>query len=331
MTMRTVCTSLCAALLLSAASPRDAGAQPNPTVAAQVGQLFDQAQAAFAKGDKQGAYDAYKAAWALQKSYDIAGNLGNVEVKLGKYRDAAEHLAFSLENFPPTGEEAQQKAIEKKLGEVLKEVGRLHVRVTAVGASAEGARVTVNGKPAGTAPIAGTIFVEPGPAVVEVKRAGYLDAREQVVIEKGGEQSVTLTLHVAGPPGWRPGAALTVSAGVLAVGGIAAGIGLTVAGNGKQTDGGTIGATLGTGPVCVGAQATSTSCQSLKNDAASHDTLHKAALGSFIAGGVLAAATLGLGVWWATGPKDPASPRSGIRVAPVVGRGEAGLNVIGAW
>src|SRR5271168_2244413 len=131
--MRTACTLLCAALLLSVGYPLDAYAGPTTSVAAQVVQLFDQAQDAFAKGDKQGAYNAYRAAWALQKSYDIAGNLGNVELKLGKYRDAAEHLAFSLENFPPTGEEAQQKAMEKRLAEVLKEVGRLHVKVSANG------------------------------------------------------------------------------------------------------------------------------------------------------------------------------------------------------
>src|SRR5271156_5274778 len=129
--MRTAYTLLCTALLLSVGYPFDAYAGPTASVPAQVVQLFDQAEDAFAKGDKQGAYNAYRAAWALQKSYDIAGNLGNVELKLGKYRDAAERLAFSLENFPPTGEEATQKATERKLAEAVKEIGRLHLRVLA--------------------------------------------------------------------------------------------------------------------------------------------------------------------------------------------------------
>src|SRR5262249_54827081 len=151
----------------------------------QVGQLFDQGEAAFAKGDKQGAYEAFKAAWALQKSYDIAGNLGGVELKLGKYRDAADHLRVSPENYPPTGDEAKQKATERKLAEALKEVGRLHVQV-----NVNGAGVTVNGNDAGTAPLAGTLYVEPGPVVVEAKLGGYVDARQQVTVAKGTEQTV---------------------------------------------------------------------------------------------------------------------------------------------
>ena len=100
-TILPACLALCIACpsLARADTPAPDG---SAAVASKVGQLFDQAQAAFAKGDKQGAYEAYKAAWALQKSYDIAGNLGNVELKLGMHRDAAEHLAFALDDFPPT-------------------------------------------------------------------------------------------------------------------------------------------------------------------------------------------------------------------------------------
>jgi len=141
MTMKLAKCLLTAAFLLVPAWPlQEAHAQTKEATSAQVNQLFAQAQTAFAKGDKVAACDAYKAAWALQKSYDIAGNLGGVELKLGRYRDAAEHLAFALDDFPPTGEPAQRQAVERKLAEALNEIGRLHVRV-----SVDGASVTVNG------------------------------------------------------------------------------------------------------------------------------------------------------------------------------------------
>ena len=216
--MRTACTPALLPSSSSGAYPLDARAQPKASTAAQVGQLFDQAEAAYAKGDKQGAYDAFKAAWALQKSYDIAGNLGIVELKLGKYRDAAEHFALSLENYPPTADEAKQKLTEKKLAEALKEVGTS----ARAGERERSERDRERQRRRHGADLAGTLFVEPGPIVVEAKLAGYLDGRKQVEIAKGGEETVTLSLVPAPPPRRSvvPGVVLGGVAGAALVTGI---------------------------------------------------------------------------------------------------------------
>jgi hypothetical protein len=318
--MRTACALLCATFLIFAVYPLDARAQPNPSVSAQVGQRFDQAQAAFAKGDMQGAYEAYTAAWALQKSYDIAGNLGNVEAKLSKFRDAAEHLAFSVENFPPTGKEALQKAIQNKLAEVLKEIGRLHIQVTASGARVDGASVTVNGRPVGTAPIAGTLFVEPGPIVVEVRLTGYLDGRQQVVIAKGGEQSVTITLAAAGPNNAIviAGAAVT---GVAAVSGVV----LAVLAGVKGSDADAAQAKLPAAGANV-CPANATLCATIHSDRQAHDAFAKGTIGAFAGAGVIGVATLGYALLL---PKR--SPTTGLRVVPMVGTNSAGMAVVGVW
>jgi hypothetical protein len=43
----------------------------------------------------------------------------------------------------------------------------------------------------------------------------------------------------------------------------------------------------------------------------------RAALGAFVVGGAFAAAAAGLGAWWASGPKDATTQKTGVRVAPV--------------
>jgi len=58
-------------------------------------------------GSVQDGYDAYRKAWDLKQSSDIRRNLGNVEVELGKPRDAAEHLSYCLKRFPSTGSAEQ--------------------------------------------------------------------------------------------------------------------------------------------------------------------------------------------------------------------------------
>ena len=49
------------------------------------------------------AYDILLGAWRKKPTYDVAANLGSVELRLGKVRDAAEHLAFSVREYPPSG------------------------------------------------------------------------------------------------------------------------------------------------------------------------------------------------------------------------------------
>lgn len=320
--MRTAKALLYAVILAIVAYPRGAGAQPKTSVTAQVGQLFEQAQAAFAKGDKKGAYDAYKAAWALQKSYDIAANLGVVELKLGKHRDAAEHLAYSLDNFPPTGEEAHQKATERKLAEAVKEIGRLHVQVSVPGAS-----VTVNGAPAGAAPIAATIYVDPGPTVVEAKLAGYIDARKQLALNKGGEETVSLTL-VPLPPARRsivPGAVMGSLAGAALVTGVVLEV---VAANKRSSVETTSAAILDARRSCITSAVNyDARCADLTDSAHSSDRLHDAGIGVLVGAGALAAGTVAYFLW-----PTPAQGRAGgLLPAPIITATGAGLSLSGSF
>ena len=48
------------------------------------------------KKDWTAAHAAFLEAWKLNEHYQIAANLGSMEIKLGRFRDAAEHLAIYL-------------------------------------------------------------------------------------------------------------------------------------------------------------------------------------------------------------------------------------------
>jgi tetratricopeptide (TPR) repeat protein len=121
------------------AAPASAKAAPD-----RADELFEQGAAAYDAGRLPEAQTKLEQAWALKKTHDIAGNLGVVELKLGKYPQAAEHLAWALQHFPPTEADQAKRGFEKQLAKARAEVGALRVRV-----SVDGAEVTVNGRAVG--------------------------------------------------------------------------------------------------------------------------------------------------------------------------------------
>src|SRR5262245_30355591 len=58
--------------------------------------LFLKGKALFAEGKLEEAFSTYRAAFSFKKRSDIAGNLGNAAYKLGKMREAAEYLTYSI-------------------------------------------------------------------------------------------------------------------------------------------------------------------------------------------------------------------------------------------
>jgi tetratricopeptide (TPR) repeat protein len=109
-------TLLTGGLAHSEATPTGADASQNAD------DLFRAGKVAYKAGKLQEAYEAYRAAWRLKRTYDIAANLANAESQLGKTRDAAEHLAFCIRNFPPTGGKAQLDHIKAQFDEARREV-----------------------------------------------------------------------------------------------------------------------------------------------------------------------------------------------------------------
>jgi hypothetical protein len=306
---------LAAALALPLATSGRALAQTSATETAHVTQLFKSGKAAFAKGDMAEAERLFAEAFAIRKSSDIAANLGQSELEQQKYRRAAEHFQWALANLLPSATDAQRKAVETGLARSRAEVAILRLEI-----KPDGAEVLVGDQNLGKAPVAGSVYVEPGEVIVSVKRDGFVAIDKRLVVGKGTEQAVEVTLNPRDPaPGTAAGGAVSpavdsglehkpalitsdsetpahhkslvpayVATGVAVVG-LGAGLAFTLSANSKDDDADNFVERLGGPSACgAGGAASATDCADLKDQRDSAKSSRNLALGSFIVGGVAA-------------------------------------------
>lgn len=194
-----------------------------PVLAGEIDEAFTQGTAALEAGKHEDALRSFLTVWKVRKTYDVAANLAQAEVQLGKHRDAAEHLSFALRNFPVTGKAALREQMEAMLAEEKKQVVTLVVRV-----DVDNAEVSVQGRPAGTAPIAEELFADAGMVTVEAGAAGYEPVKQTFEGKKGEARTVELKMVRKETPQERSvlGPAIAFGAGGvgLVVGAVAAGV-----------------------------------------------------------------------------------------------------------
>ncbi len=311
------------------AQPAPAGA-PSEDVVKRAEALFRSANQLYTDQKWAQAEAGFLAAWALNPTYDVAANLGHTQFKLQKYRDAAEHLAFALRNWPLIGKPEPRKLAQDRLDDARQFVAAVTVRV-----SEPHADVYVDGKLIGQSPISTELFVEPGTRVFEAKLAGRGDAKEVVQATKGGTSGVTLTLSDVGtqPPGGpnlpAGGPRMPVILTGAALGGAGIVLGAVFAGlsNAKARDATTdleaiakIGATAACGPM------PSAQCQASQSAGQARATFANASAWSFIAGGAVGTATV---IYALAAPR--AAKASGFWVAPTVAGDGGGVVARGEW
>lgn len=172
--------------------------------------LFRRGKAVYSAGKLLEAYEVYKAAWSLRKTYEIAGNLGNVALELGKAREAAEYLAYSRSMFPANGSPEKLARLEAALVEARRQVATVRVEVRRQGEASEGAageaEVLGDGQLAGRAPLGQELFLDPGYYTLKARLAGYADGERSIHVEKGSVETVILTLEAISIPEGRRGA-----------------------------------------------------------------------------------------------------------------------------
>lgn len=139
--------------------------------------------------DLLGARNAYQRSFNAYPSFDVAGNLGLVEMELRQYESAANHLAYCLRHFP-TGENRDLKRlIEENLAEAKQHVGSVTFLVSDL-------RTVITLNDDELAPVATNqqeIFVSPGQHRV-VARLNDRQAKVSFFVEKGANVEVELTL-----------------------------------------------------------------------------------------------------------------------------------------
>jgi hypothetical protein len=155
-------------------------------------ELFRAGNQAFAAGDARAAYDAYREAWSLRKSFDIACNLGRTEAELSLSRDAAEHLDYCIRTYPASSREDLRDA-RARFQELFAEV-RSRVAALRIESKPQGAEVTVDGARYGTTPLAGDVFVDPGRHRVRAELLGFRPEEREVEVAAGASIVVSFPL-----------------------------------------------------------------------------------------------------------------------------------------
>lgn len=163
------------------------------TLMVQAEAYFQQGNDEFEKQRWSAAEVAYLEAWKIIRTFDVAANLGEVELHLHKMRDAAQHLSYGLRTAPPSSTQAQRERTQHFLDQATEAVGALRLRVNVAGARVE---LEGNGTtlqiPAQDVPY--VVFVEPGTWTVVAKHDGYFEAKETIHAKAGWSQEVELKL-----------------------------------------------------------------------------------------------------------------------------------------
>ncbi len=175
----------------------------DPTTQAR--DLYNAGRAAYRQHDYEKAQVRFFEAFALKKHWQIAGNLGDAEMRLQIYADAAAHWGFAVRTgqIDPVTRGAAARdldRIRKGLEEAKKQVVTLEINV-----EPSGSQVLVDAKPVGTSPLEDPIFLSPGPHRVEARGAGVVPASYDLDGLQGSSYTIRLQLDpapqvVATPP-----------------------------------------------------------------------------------------------------------------------------------
>ena len=343
--MRPACLLLALSIALtSSGAARAAPPPPKPDAATEKARaLHTEGDAHFAKADFARARDAYLAAWALKKHFQIAGNLGDAEARLGIHRDAAEHLAYYLREAPK--DDPSRESAKKLFNEAVTKVAVLHISVDLAGAE-----VHLDGAPIGTAPLPDDVYAEPGAHTLEA-RLGTRSAKEEVGVAAGATRVVFLDLKgldrkelLAPPPAEAPEAppapaapeaeeATEKSLLFIVIGssfaalGLGIGIGMTVAANAKSGEVDSLRVGDGGPSACY--RSASEACRALNDAVVELDSRTMSAGVGY--GAAAAAAGLTLAYALVPLPGEKRAAVRAVRATPWVGATGAGLSVGGKF
>jgi len=300
--------------------------------------LFKRGQELYRAGEYEQSYQVYKRAWELQKGYDIAGNLGNVEVKLGKYAAAVTHLQYVLDHLPPSIDADKRAKIIAKTKERLAKA-KSHVAIVDLAISPDGATIVVDGAALGTAPLSEPLVLDPGAHEIVVTLEGHDDVSHSIEATAGTQETLRIQMVALGAGGSAgiesstneaddgPNLVIVIAGGVLGLGAIGAGIGLHVAASGNASDADDIRSALGNDSACNGASPPA-QCGELSDRVDQEATLGAAGTGLLIGGGVIVAATVAYALW----PRGEDSDEDTTSwLVPQVGPSHAGLSVVGRF
>jgi len=184
----------CSALLIGTLqSPRAAAEDARPSAVSieqQVRTIDHNAQDALRAKDFERARSLWLKALSLQPSAGVALSLGRLDLELKRYRDSAEHLDFALRTLSDTASEDTRTLAKKALAEAKAQIAVVHAT-----SNRPGADIRIDGKSVGKAPLATSLYLEPGTHDISAHFESNSITRP-VVVEAGKEYQLSLPLMV---------------------------------------------------------------------------------------------------------------------------------------
>lgn len=286
-----------AALLLLAGPALADDAAPG----AGASELYGQGVKLAEQKDYKGAEAKFLAAWAIQRSYDVAANIGEMQMQIGRPADAAVYFTYAVANFPLGGKPQTREWITGRLKEA-----RSKVFALAISVNVPGAEVRIGGKVVGKAPLGDEQFLLPGEHTVEVTAPDYEPWSRKIPAAAGGSQKLQVDL-VLPQRSLLPGVAVG-GAGVAA---LVAGVALYVVSTGKYDEAKRLHDEIESDPVnarhCV-APGANPKCAALKSAAETSDALQAPSIALLVGGGLLMGAG---GAYLGYVLRPPSAPETG--------------------
>ncbi|WP_437953844.1 PEGA domain-containing protein [Sorangium sp. So ce296] len=330
------------------------GATETEALTDKARQLYDEGLAALNRSRWAEAHASFLAAWRIKQHYQIASNLGVAELRLGKHRDAAEHLSWYLREAPA------ERTVQRQRAEVLLKEALAKVAAITIATEPEGAEVTVDGAVVGRTPLALPVFLEPGPHAISAALDGYTAERQQIEPAAGYTGGITLHLEparaeaqaalgapsaegpraareaptaklpetTAAPPegrSWVP----VIVLGAASVVGLGVGVALTLTANDASAETSSQRAAIwNAGGGCIDAPAEHVgACAKLRDGEARVDAFSNGARIAYATSGLLLAGALAYWLW----PATPSGNASRVQLVPSLGARGAGIIAHGAW
>lgn len=305
--------------------------------------LHREGKALMKAGKYAEALEKYTAAYNLQETFSIAANIGQLELLLGRHRDAAEHMARALRLHGKEAKPEAVAALQRNFELAKQEVGALRVYV-----DPEGANVKVDERWYGWTELHEEIFVDPGAHAIEAKQSGYQVTQETITIGKGEHQDVRLTLAPVAalspapapapppevrvsPSGSSKSLPLLITGTGLALTGLVLGTSFTVLANGKLSGALVLRDDLvqraGQSACAAPTGSVASDCGRLREQLVEATTFSNAAVWSFVGAGAFTVATTVYGVWPSRGGGEKKGSGVKAHFSPLPG----GLAVVGTF
>jgi hypothetical protein len=126
-------------------------------------------------------------------AFDAESFLGQTELSLGKYRDAAEHVTFAIENLPASKAEEMLPLLKEDLAEA-----KAHITTLRITVDQPDADVALDGRILAKSSLDTDLFVDPGKHTITATHA-ELGSTESAIDTKAGEES-KIALQLVKPP-----------------------------------------------------------------------------------------------------------------------------------